>query len=286
LQGRDLSYLPADINAVQQLVQAAVNVELFTIPLYMTSLYSIYGMHQINGADNNFYQGRLWPGMSTTPGAPEQLTSNQDAFNKVYSVFVAEMLHLQLVANICKAVGHEPLFTSAVLQNQDHSWNCYGEDCTTIPHVIDLQDTLPTSKYHGLKVRLDSLNATQVLLFLAIEQPEKDAAKQVDPEVWDSKYSPTVPFADWTKDDTEEDLPLFGTIGKMYLCLWEYLSLQYTDGQKLWSKMFVPIQQDRFNSVQGMKPQYPTMNVRVGGDDPTGQDSLSCATTNRPSSNT
>lgn len=45
LMNRDLSNLAADKAAVYAMVQAAVNVELFTIPLYMTSLYSVHGMH-------------------------------------------------------------------------------------------------------------------------------------------------------------------------------------------------------------------------------------------------
>ena len=48
-----------DIAALKAIAQAAIDVELFTIPLYMTSLYSIEGMHQINGAGNELYLGRL-----------------------------------------------------------------------------------------------------------------------------------------------------------------------------------------------------------------------------------
>ena len=268
LQNRDLANLDADIAAVNAMVQAAVNVELFTIPLYMTSLYSIYGMHQINGAGNNFYQGRLWPGLTTTRKTDQPLTTNQDVFNKVFSVFIAEMLHLQLASNICTAVGYTPVFTSPLLQNADHSWNCYGEDKTIIPHVLDLKDVKKDSQFYGLKVKLDAMNATQVRLFLAIEETEYNAEENVDPEVWKSKYSPTVPYQNWTSKSTEADLPLFGTIGHMYLCLWEYLSIVYTDGNSLWSKMYndKSIQQDIFNGGPSAQPQYPQMSVKV---DPT-----------------
>lgn len=266
LRHRDLSNLEADKAAVNAMVQAAVNVELFTIPLYMTSLYSVYGMHQINGDGNNFYQGRLWPGLTTTRKTDVPLTTNQDVFNKVFSVFIAEMLHLQLASNICTSVGYAPTFTSPLLQNPDHSWNCYGDDKTIIPHVIDLKDVKKDSEFYGLKVKLDSMNATQVKLFLAIEETENNAREMVDPEIWKKKYEPTVPYANWTSSSTEADLPLFGTIGKMYLCLWEYLSLEYTDGQNLWDKMYDPnsIQQDLFNSKPtSAQPQYPKMSVKV-----------------------
>lgn len=270
LLNRDLSNLAADKAAVNAMVQAAVNVELFTIPLYMTSLYSIHGMHQINGAGNNFYQGRLWPGLSTTRSKPGvELTTNQQVFNKVFSVFIAEMLHLQLASNLCTAVGHAPSFTSPLLQNTDHTWNCYGDNKTVIPHVLDLADVKQDSQFYGVKVKLDSMNATQVKLFLAIEETEYNAEQNVDPAIWKSKYSPTVPYKNWTSSSTEADLPLFGTIGHMYYCLWEYLSISYTDGQTLWSKMYDPnaIQQDLFNSPPtSAQPQYPRMSVKV---DPT-----------------
>ena len=268
LKQRDLSNLDADKAAVTAMVQAAVNVELFTIPLYMTSLYSIHGMHQINGAGNNFYQGRLWPGLTTTRKTDFPLTPNQDVFNKVFSVFIAEMLHLQLASNICTAVGYTPTFTSPLLQNPDHSWNCYGDDKTVIPHVIDLKDVKADSPFHGLKVKLGAMNAEQVRLFLAIEETEDSAEKNVDPETWKKKYSPTVPYAGWTASSTEVDLPLFGTIGHMYMCLWEYLSIEYTDGQNLWDKMYNPdsVQQDIFNSGPSAHPQYPKMSVKVDPD--------------------
>lgn len=266
LLNRDLSNLDADKAAVQALAQAAVNVELFTIPLYMTSLYSVYGMHQINGAGNNFYQGRIWPGMSTTRKTDKPLTTNQDVFNKVFSVFIAEMLHLQLASNLCTAVGYTPTYTSPLLQNPNHTWNCYGPHKTVIPHVLDLNDVKPDSKFSGVKVNLGPMNSEQVKLFLAIEETEHDAESNVDPAIWKTKYSPSVPFAGWTSTKTEADLPLFGTIGKMYLSLWEYLSLTYTDGQSLWDKMYDKnaLQRDLFNNKQySAEPQYPGMSVTV-----------------------
>ena len=59
---RDPSNKDLDKSALMALAQATINVELFTIPLYMISMYSIQGMHQITSKGNDFYQGRLWPG--------------------------------------------------------------------------------------------------------------------------------------------------------------------------------------------------------------------------------
>ncbi|WP_235800100.1 hypothetical protein [Xanthomonas citri] len=43
-----LANFEADRAALQALVQAAVNVELFTVPLYMCTMKSIQGTHAIN----------------------------------------------------------------------------------------------------------------------------------------------------------------------------------------------------------------------------------------------
>ncbi|HEY0175317.1 MAG TPA: hypothetical protein VGC08_03000, partial [Pedobacter sp.] len=60
VNGRDPGLKKTDQSALNAIVQAAVNVELFTIPLYMATAYSLQGTHQING-QNNLYQGRFWP---------------------------------------------------------------------------------------------------------------------------------------------------------------------------------------------------------------------------------
>ena len=77
---RPMTHLQDDLAAVRAIAQAAVDVELFTIPLYMVSLYSIQGMHQITGA-NAFYEGRVWPGRAPEVDAK---SSNACAFNLTF----------------------------------------------------------------------------------------------------------------------------------------------------------------------------------------------------------
>jgi hypothetical protein len=125
--------------ALRAIAQAAVDVELFTIPLYMTSLYSIQGMHAITGQGNDFYQGRLWPGSKTSANP---VTANEQAFNLVFSVFIQEMLHLQMAANMATVLGVSPNFTDTALQDDRHGWTCYGPDNSVIPNIIDLKDTI------------------------------------------------------------------------------------------------------------------------------------------------
>src|SRR5262249_13991506 len=170
-----------DKSALQAIAQAAINVELFTIPLYMVSMYSIQGMHQITSKGNDFYQGRLWPGAAPNrdPGKDTNPT-NALAFNHFFSVFIDEMLHLQLASNIAKVLGVMPNYNSSMLQSDDFGWKCYGPDQTVIPHIIDFQDTI--APYNTIKVKLDALTLDQNRLFLAIEQNDDDAKKIIDPQ--------------------------------------------------------------------------------------------------------
>lgn len=228
LHDRDPSFKSTDIAAISAIAQAAVDVELFTIPLYMTSLYSIQGMHQITSQGNDFYKGRLWPGPA--PSANPQ-TANEKAFNIIFSVFIQEMLHLQLASNIATAIGVTPTYTGAPLQSADHGWICYGPHLTVIPYIIDLQDT---KDHKDVVVNLGPVSKDQLKLFLAIEEPEKVADKYIDPTKI-GKYFPKAPFADWKSG---QPLPMFGTIGYMYQCYKDYLEIEYSDGSTLWEALY------------------------------------------------
>ncbi len=244
---RDPSNQKTDAAALRAIAQAAVEVELFTIPLYMTALYSIQGMHQITGAGNSFYEGRLWPGPATTANPT---TANEKAFNIVFSVFIQEMLHLQLAANMATTInlnGAAPDFTSKALMNpQTHAWTCYGPSLTVIPHIIDLKDTI---HQQNVKVNIGGLTREQLQLFLVIEQPDQIARADIQPGKV-GKYFPKVPFASW---QAGQPLPMFGTIGWMYQCYFDYLNLKYSDGTTLWQHVFYEggQQNDEFNSFAG-----------------------------------
>jgi hypothetical protein len=250
---RPVSARSADAAAVRAIAQACVNVELFTIPLYLAAATSIAGMHQITGKGSNFHTGRWWPGAATT-ASPQ--TANETAYNIMFSVHVEEMLHLQLAANLASAIGVTPLFTSPVLQDEQYGWICY--DSSVIPHVVDLKDTV----HSGARVNIDGLTREQLELFLIIEESEVTSRSHITvPE----KYFPTVPFAGWTEEMTEVDLPMFGTIGWMYSCYYEYLSLVYEDGSTLWDHVFVPDSQqnDLFNVENTGHPQKEYTGFRT-----------------------
>jgi len=247
---RSTGYRETDIAAVRWIAQCAVNVELFTIPLYMTSMYSIAGYHQITSKGNDFYKGRRWPGMATA-AVPSKNTgewpqANQEAFNTIFSVFIEEMLHLQMAANIATAIspkiakpGPFPTFTSTDLQ-KDYGWICYGPKQTVIPYIVDLKDT---DVYANVAVNFGPLNENSIELFLAIEEPTESAHEKIVRNK--NRYFPEVPFAEFDPSKI-----MFGTIGWMYRCYRAYLEIEYDDGTTLWDAVFNPKgqQNDLFNN--------------------------------------
>ena len=265
-QRKELKERPAinkdtDKAALQAIAQAAVDVELFTLPLYMVSMYSIQGMHQITSKGNDFYRGRLWPGAA--PERDPSRSPNAQAFNHFFSVFIDEMLHLQLASNIAKALSVMPNYNSKALVNEKYGWVCYGLNNTVLPHILDFQDTI--EGYNDIKVKLDALTVEQNRLFLAIEQNDEDALKMIDPSKV-GKYFPPVPFIDW---EAGQDLPMFGTIGHMYKCLWQYMEIIYDDDTSLFDYVFNrgTLERDLFNPSNSYhKPEYPNMPVMASGE--------------------
>ncbi|MFS2109843.1 ferritin-like domain-containing protein [Sphingomonas sp. Sphisp140] len=248
LSARPLKFLETDTLVVRWIAQAAVNVELFTIPLYMTSLYSITGMHPITSQGNSFYKGRQWPGAKTSaftdykPG--KKGWGNKKAFNIVFSVFIQEMLHLQMAANLATSIGAVPSFTATALQSGDHGWTCFGPKLTAIPGIVDLTDT---NRFKDVKVNVGPLDEERIKLFLAIEQPQETAEQDIVRNK--DRYFPKVPF----KYDTVTELDakiMFGSIGYMYQCYRDYLLIRYEDGTRLWDHVMNPggQQNDLFNN--------------------------------------
>jgi hypothetical protein len=277
---RDPKFIETDKAAVAAIVQAAVNVELFTIPLYMTAMYSIQGMHQVTGP-NNLYQGKLWPGLAPSfekndfGNSPE----NVNAFNALFSVFVEEMLHLQMAANLANVVGVTPDFTQLSPEDKNYAWNCYGNKdnpSTVIPYILDFKDCKPVlpnansiREYSDIKVKLDALTEEQNELFLAIEEPDAVAWERIRDDMKD-KYRFETPFKNWNEGD---ELPLFGTIGRMYQCLYDYFNItyKYPDGKatSLWELIYSPgtLQRDIFNVSSPGHPyrEYQGFETTVSG---------------------
>ncbi|WP_196889937.1 ferritin-like domain-containing protein [Aureivirga sp. CE67] len=298
IKQRDPKYKQADISCIQSIAQAAINVELFTIPLYMTALYSIQGMHQITSKDSTLYQGRWWPGAAATPKLNEsdELTKNETVFNKVFSVFIEEMLHLQLASNMSSKLGFTPTFTSPLLQNSENGWICYGmpngaRKVTTIPHILDFKDCVddlneinpkvkeyfekifPGQNLQNMEVNLNAMTKEQALLFMIIEETEDNAKKIIKKEYWEPpylkpelnnrpKYFEHAPYDWWQEGYTEADLPMFGSIGSMYLNYWTYLEIVYEDGTSLLELLLGKgNQKNYFNRIDDGHPREEYPNV-------------------------
>jgi len=116
-------------------LQHALDLELWTIPLYLTALYSIKGLKKLNH--------------STYPEAAKLISS----------VLVQEMLHMELVCNISNALGFSPRFS---LPNYDEQKG--------IPFIHPGIDDLPPD-LHGYQVKPQALNKNSLRLFCAIELP-------------------------------------------------------------------------------------------------------------------
>ncbi len=116
-------------------LQHAMDLELWTIPLYLTALYSIKGLHKLKHAD-----------------FPE-------AAKLIFSVVVQEMLHLELVCNLTNALGFSPKF---LVPSYDEK--------AGIPFIHPLHDALP-AYLHGYSIRPQALHKDSLRLFCAIELP-------------------------------------------------------------------------------------------------------------------
>lgn len=195
-----------DRDVLRALLQEAANVELFTIPLYMSALYSIVGFKTTGSMDR-------WPGLKASvvksdPWSAEN--ANQTAFNIIFSVYVQEMFHLQLAGNIAAAVG-------TPLTLDPPSYDC-GQTIPCIGNVTKLENPI----YHDVQVKLGRLDLNQIKLFMAIESPDWT----VSPDY------PQPPYA------SPKAIPTMGSIGHLYDSIEWYLKLQYDDGSKLWHEVY------------------------------------------------
>ena len=117
-------------------LQHALDLELWTIPLYLSALYSIKDLDRMEKKD--------YP-------VPAKLLA---------SVAAQEMLHLELAGNLCVALGHVPEFERP-----------HYDDQTRIPLIHPDPEELP-EKLRGYTVRIGPLDRNQLKLFCSIEFPE------------------------------------------------------------------------------------------------------------------
>ena len=121
-------------------LQHALDLELWTVPLYLTAAYSIKGL---KGTAQKDYP---------------------DAAKLILSVVVQEMLHIELVCNLSNALGYSPKF------NRPQYDAAKG-----IPFIHPEHNHLP-SEIKGYTVQCGPLNENSLKLFCAIEFPHLSAS--------------------------------------------------------------------------------------------------------------
>jgi hypothetical protein len=116
-------------------LQHALELELWTIPLYLTALYSIKDIIKIKHQD--------FP----------------DAAKLLFSVVVQEMLHAEIVCNLSNALGYSPRFNHPVY-----------DESKGIPFIHPPPDALPDG-LRRYQVKPQALNKESLKLFCVIEMP-------------------------------------------------------------------------------------------------------------------
>jgi hypothetical protein len=128
---------PARLSEVHRWLQAALELELFTIPPYLTALYSMH------------------------PG------SNQESAAVIQGVVMEEMLHVILVANVLNAVGGKPCL-SPELTRDEASSPCILEPRRYPGHVPHVKLKLKSGR-----VGLRRFSRRAVETFREIEEPDE-----------------------------------------------------------------------------------------------------------------
>ncbi len=121
------------LNELHCLLQKALELELFTIPPYLTALYSIRKGH------------------------------NREATQIIQGVVMEEMLHATLIANVMNAVGAKPRVSPDIVnREEDGRWHLEVRPYPSrVPHV-DLD----------VEVSLERFSKTAIKVFRKIEEPE------------------------------------------------------------------------------------------------------------------
>ncbi|PCH93553.1 MAG: hypothetical protein COB85_06795 [Bacteroidetes bacterium] len=117
-------------------LQHALDVEFWTIPLYLTALYSIKGLSELKPKD--------YP----------------EAAKLVQSVVIQEMLHMEIVCNLCTALGYEPRFPTPKYDKNKG-----------IPFIHPKNSHIPKDLL-GYQVKVGPLDAETLKLFCVVEMPQ------------------------------------------------------------------------------------------------------------------
>jgi hypothetical protein len=169
---------------VRQHLQNAIYLEMWTVPLYLASAYSLDV--PINSRTHR-------PEFAAVPTKPDgkpnfdsftQQDYNQYAFNNILSVAIQEMLHVELACNLLNAVRPDsaPVTFTGVYPPPTPPRSAPNYDS---PPACLADDQLPS----GVQLRLGRCNKNQVLLFQWVETDQPLPPKPYDVEAWHATYN-------------------------------------------------------------------------------------------------
>jgi len=170
---------------VREHLQNAVYLEMWTVPLYLTSAYSLD-----TPVSKKTHRPEFANVPTTKDGKPDfakfdQKDYNQYAFNNILSVAIQEMLHVELAANILNAVrpkeDESPVTFTGKGSNPQPPKSApqYDE-----PPACLADDVLP----RGVKLRLGQFDENAARLFQWVETEQK-IPPGFDVEAWHKTYN-------------------------------------------------------------------------------------------------
>lgn len=138
-----------DIQHLRQHLQYAVDLEFWTIPFYMSAMYSI-------------------------------VDRSSDAFQLIQSVVNQEMLHLQSAANVANAFGLSPSFAAPVY---------VGQNIPHLNFNLDDPDPSKEPRFQPYSAEIGPLDAARIHAMCLIEYPDWESADQPNLQEDVSQYA-------------------------------------------------------------------------------------------------
>jgi hypothetical protein len=170
---------------VREHLQNAIYLEMWTVPLYLTSAYSLDV--PINASTS---RPEFAPVPVKKDGQPDfdqftQTDYNQFAFNNILSVAIQEMLHVELTANLLNAVRTPDSATPVTFTGSgDDPQPPRSAPRYDAPPACLKDDALPS----GVTLQLGQFDSNQALLFQWVEA-EQPLPPGYDIEEWHAYYN-------------------------------------------------------------------------------------------------
>ncbi len=171
---------------VREHLQNAIYLEMWTVPLYLTSAYSLDVPVNPKTSRPEFA-----PVPTNSDGTPDyssftQSDYNQFAFNNILSVAIQEMLHVELAGNLLNAVRSPDTATPVTFTGSgDDPQPPSSAPQYDAPPACLADDALPS----GVTLQLGQFDENQALLFQWVETDQPLPPPPYDIEEWHATYN-------------------------------------------------------------------------------------------------